>query len=93
MAVALVASLLTLFTVSLLWSEIFWKAPPQPLRVERPPARGWQRAALWGPVIALAALVVLLGLFAEPVFTVTLAAGEQLYNPAGYIEAVLGEAP
>lgn len=92
-AVALAASLLTLFTVSMLWSEIFWKAPAQPLRAERPPARGWERAALWGPVVALAALVVLLGLFAEPVFTVTLAAGEQLYDPAVYIEAVLGEAP
>jgi multicomponent Na+:H+ antiporter subunit D len=43
------------------------------------------------PVIGLALLTVVLGIGAEPVFTLASRAAEQLLNPDGYIVRVLGE--
>jgi multicomponent Na+:H+ antiporter subunit D len=42
------------------------------------------------PVALLAALTVLLGVFANPVLVLSQQAAEQLMNPGGYISAVLG---
>ena len=42
------------------------------------------------PVGALAALALLIGVFAEPLMQIMNTAGEQLMNPQGYIDAVLG---
>jgi multicomponent Na+:H+ antiporter subunit D len=47
---------------------------------------------LW-PVAALALLTVGIGLAAEPVYSLSTRAAEQLTNPAEYIRVVLGEAP
>jgi multicomponent Na+:H+ antiporter subunit D len=94
-AVALCTSILTLFTVTNIWAEAFWKAPPrsgaptnehdQPLHRQRAPR------VMLAPVIGLALLTVVLGIGAEPVFTLASCAAEQLLNPDGYIVRVLGE--
>jgi multicomponent Na+:H+ antiporter subunit D len=88
-AAALVVSLLTLFSMTKIWAEAFWKAPPAPnlTPVEITPAA---RAALYGPIVALAALCVVLGVFAEPFFALAMKAAGELLNPRAYIEAVLG---
>jgi multicomponent Na+:H+ antiporter subunit D len=91
--VSLVAGLLTLYSMIKIWNEAFWKpAPlgatgaafPEPtktIRALRP---------LLAPVVALAALTVLIGLFAGPVFTLAEAAALQLLDRQRYISAVLG---
>ena len=94
--VALVASFLTLFSMAQLWIEAFWKpAPP----VDGLPAR--PRAALAGreagrllvPIAILAAMIVLIGLGAGPMYGLALRSAEQLLLPADYIREIMGPAP
>jgi multicomponent Na+:H+ antiporter subunit D len=87
--VALGVSLLTLFSMIKIWTEAFWKraAPSHLIGTDPIP---------WGqliPIGLMAAAVLLIGLGAGPIFDLTLTAGEQLMNPAGYIETVLGGMP
>jgi multicomponent Na+:H+ antiporter subunit D len=83
-AAALGVSLLTLFSMTKIWGETFWKTSPVPL-----PAPRRQPAALILPIAALALITVVIGLAAEPLFTLAMRAAEQLLNPADYIQAVL----
>ena len=92
-AAALSVSLLTLFVVARLWSEIFWKPRPAALQPAASPARasgGTRAMFLWSPAIVLAGLIIALGVLAGPVFALATRAGQQLYDPAGYIRLVLG---
>lgn len=86
--VALSVSLLTLFSMLKIWTEVFWKPgaeTPSPV-VEQ----GKPLTALILPIALLAALTLILGFGAGPLFALALRAGEELMNPAGYIQAVLG---
>lgn len=90
-AAALIASLLTLFSMMKIWSEAFWKDKPNPAEPVRPPAalsNSWR----WNmvPLITLAILTVAIGLAAEPIFTLSTRAAEQLMDPTDYIQTVLG---
>jgi multicomponent Na+:H+ antiporter subunit D len=89
-AVSLAVSLLTLYSMMQLWHEAFWKpAPPSEDAPEAP--RGGESLRGWLlPAGALAAVTVVIGLGAGPIFALALRAGEQLMNPAEYIGAVLG---
>jgi multicomponent Na+:H+ antiporter subunit D len=84
-AVALGVSLLTLYSMTKLWNEAFWKAPPEP--GTSVPAVPW---TMLGPVAALAAVTVAVGLGAGPVFELASRAAAQLADPSQYIRAVLG---
>ena len=87
---ALVVSLLTLYSMTKIWSEAFWKpAPPRsadPTVNSVPLALGWMLA----PSIALAMVTVAIGFYAEPVFALANSTAEQLLDPSQYIQAVLG---
>jgi multicomponent Na+:H+ antiporter subunit D len=90
-AAALLTSLLTLLSMTRIWSEAFWKDRPEAGSLERDPVHPltpWLLHLL--PVAALAVLAVLIGLVAEPLFDLSTRAAEQLLNPAGYVETVLG---
>jgi multicomponent Na+:H+ antiporter subunit D len=86
-ATALVVGLLTLFSMTKIWAEVFWKAAPEsePDRLNPPLAR---LPLLILPVVALAAITVVIGLFSEPFFVLASRAAEQLLDPTDYIEAV-----
>lgn len=86
-AVALAVSLLTLYSMTKLWNEAFWKEPPPAARPATPARLSW---TLVGPVAALAAITVAVGLGAGPVFDLASRAGAQLADPGQYVEAVLG---
>jgi multicomponent Na+:H+ antiporter subunit D len=92
-AVALGVSLLTLFSMTKIWGEAFWKPAPQPAAVI---AEGGG-SQVWGPwplqvlpIAALAALNVLLGVWGESFLALSHAAARQLIDPREYIHAVLG---
>ena len=87
---ALVASLLTLFSMTRIWDEVFWKADPQPTNAPPQSPGLRQMALLIVPIIILAALTVTIGLWAEPIFTLSTRAAEQLLDPTDYINTVLG---
>jgi multicomponent Na+:H+ antiporter subunit D len=93
-AVALGVGLLTLFSMTKIWAEAFWKpadGPPAGPCSRPPEARGW--AWQLAPIAALALVTVALGLIGQPMFALAGRAAEQLLDPAGYIEAVLGGRP
>jgi multicomponent Na+:H+ antiporter subunit D len=90
-AAALLTSLLTLLSMTRIWSEAFWKErPASSSSVGDPvyPFNAWLLRLL--PVAALAAFVVIIGLLAEPLFDLSTRAAEQLLNPTGYVATVLG---
>jgi multicomponent Na+:H+ antiporter subunit D len=88
-AVSLVVSLLTVFSMTKIWAEAFWKAEPgsdTPQAVANPPLRNFMGLVL--PIAALALITIIIGLFAQPFFILATRAAEQLLNPIEYIQAV-----
>lgn len=93
-AVALAVGLLTLFAVTKLWAEAFWKPAPEDAAASAGPRPAAGRLGpLLVPAGALAAVTVAVGLGAEPVFALAQAAAEQLLDRDGYVRAVLGGPP
>jgi multicomponent Na+:H+ antiporter subunit D len=92
-ATALVASILTLLTVTRIWSEVFWKDAPadvEPVLM----SGGWASPAVArAPIVALVVLIVTLGLAAGPVVDLARQAANQLSEPARYVDTVLGGRP
>lgn len=93
-AISLAVGLLTLFSMTKIWAEAFWKQPPEALVTTESAVRS---AALHAsdpflilPIVSLAVTTLLIGLAAEPVYLLARQAAEQLMNPAEYIGAVLG---
>ena len=89
--IALGVSILTLFSMLKLWEEAFWKPAPQDSGVKPAPDVSLQKWLI--PIVCLAAITVLIGLGAGPMFRFALQAGEQLMNPSMYIQAVMGGVP
>jgi multicomponent Na+:H+ antiporter subunit D len=83
---ALAVGLLTLYSMTKIWNEAFWKEPPGGSAVAAVPVP-W---TLLGPVAALAAITVAVGLGAGPVFDLASRAAAQLADPGAYVRAVLG---
>ncbi|MBN8430076.1 Na+/H+ antiporter subunit D [Microbulbifer salipaludis] len=96
-AIALVTGALTLFSMSKIWSEAFWKPHPQSTENTDassglnalPRAERFQRMA---PAIVLVAITLALGLFPQPLVEFSQAAADELLDPSGYIRAVLSPA-
>jgi multicomponent Na+:H+ antiporter subunit D len=92
-ATALGVSALTLFSMTKIWAEVFWKkngatadnyAPglaPRPRRVT---------LSMLAPTLLLVTLNVVIGMLAEPFFAIAARAAQQLLNREEYIRAVLG---
>lgn len=88
-AVALGVGLLTLFSMTKIWGEAFWK--PQEAARAVPASGGWAGIIL--PIAGLALVTVALGLAGQPLFALADRAAAQLLDPAAYIAAVLGGRP
>ena len=86
-AAALGVSLLTLFSMTKIWAEAFWKPLPDGTAVNAP---GGGMALMLGAIVTLAVLAVVMGVAAGPFFELAQQAGDQLTNPEPYIRAVLG---
>ncbi len=90
-AVALVVGLFTLYSMTKIWNEAFWKKASHSVNASSlRPAEKW---ALFVPVVGLALFTVALGLAPGYFFTFAEQAAAQLLNPAEYIEAVTGRSP
>ncbi|HSJ48048.1 MAG TPA: monovalent cation/H+ antiporter subunit D [Gammaproteobacteria bacterium] len=84
-AIVLGSGLLALITLSRAGSQLFWST------LEITPVAPRADRLRLASVVLLLASAPLLSLFAEPVHRYTQATAAQLYAPAGYIHAVLGE--
>lgn len=91
--VALAVGLLTLFSMTKIWSEVFWKKRPVTDELESGHNNNDRKSLipLIIPVIMLATITLIIGFYPEPVFSLATKASEQLLNPDIYINSVLGE--
>lgn len=92
-ATALLVSILTLFSMSKIWAEAFWKERPAETRRDHPSLPAWRRLQLFAPTLALVLVTVMMGVAAEPFFQLALSAARQLLDPASYIDVVLRARP
>ncbi len=87
MAAAIFTSAFTLYSMIKIWVEVFWKDHPdqnRDLQINIDAKR-------LVPISLLALITVILGLGGGYFFDICLRTGEQLLNPTGYIQAVLGK--
>ncbi|WP_087026432.1 proton-conducting transporter membrane subunit [Thaumasiovibrio subtropicus] len=89
-ATALLVGLLTVFSMTKIWNEAFWKAAPEEPTETLTHS---ERVLYIVPMVVLAALTVTIGLAAEPFYQVAVESAEQLLDPTPYIQAVLGVTP
>ena len=85
--VALGTGVLTLFSMTKIWAEAFWKDAPEDANTTD------NRTGLWPmliPCVAFMCITIGLGIWGGHVFAYAERAAEQLLNPREYIEAVLG---
>jgi len=88
--VCLAVSLMTLYSMTKVWNEVFWKDAPRPaVEDERLSVSPW----IWLPTAGMVLLSLSVGLFAEPLLAIADQAAVQLADPSIYIQAVLGGAP
>lgn len=94
-AVSLLVGLLTLFSMTKIWSEVFWKeaADRKGHQETADPPGGGSLVAFVAPIIFLVTVTILIGLLPGPMFSLAARAAEQLLNPDEYIRAVLGAHP
>jgi multicomponent Na+:H+ antiporter subunit D len=88
-AVALAVSVLTLYSMTKIWNEAFWKDAPGPAPEG---AATSVPLLLLAPIVGLATLTLAIGFGAGPVFDLAARAAAQLADPSAYVTAVLGEA-
>jgi multicomponent Na+:H+ antiporter subunit D len=94
-AVMLAVGLLTVYSMTKIWTQAFWKPAPPPA-LAAPAAEGGRTAATPGqmallaaPSIALAAITLGIGLWPEPLLAIAGRAAAGLAEPAPYVRAVL----
>ncbi|PMR70012.1 Na+/H+ antiporter subunit D [Halomonas heilongjiangensis] len=98
-AIALAVGLMTLYSMVKIWHEVFWKALPEDNLVPEVEMVAGDdsrmvKPSLWLmylPVGWLALCAVLIGIYAQPLMEIMAIIGDQLTNPRGYIEAVMGQ--
>ena len=88
--VALVVGLLTIYSMTKIWAEAFWKAHPEGISPELARIDTPTRRALLLPIAGLAALTLIIGFFPEPFVIFAETAAAQLLDPTLYISTVLG---
>ncbi len=92
--VALFVGLLTLFSMTKIWNEAFWKDDPRGseniLVNSFSDVTLSRKVLMLSPIIILALITIVIGFNAEPFFNIANNAAAQLLNPNDYITKVLG---
>ena len=88
---ALLVGLLTIYSMTKIWGEAFWKPHPEGASALEGSPIPW---SVWVAVGGLAILTIIIGLFPAPFYQFAQMSADQLIDPSTYIRAVLGvEAP
>lgn len=87
--VAILVSLLTLYSMTKIWNEVFWKDDPKGIDKNITDSyvttKPFKKIIMILPIILLAAITVIIGLFPESFFELANKASLQLTNPSEYI--------
>jgi multicomponent Na+:H+ antiporter subunit D len=88
--VAAAVGLLTVYSMTKIWAEAFWKPAP---KTNDTPQTAIRSLPFWmvAPIAALTILTIVIGLGAEIVFQYAMQAAEELSHPQYYVTAVLGK--
>ncbi|WP_299822151.1 proton-conducting transporter membrane subunit [uncultured Pontibacter sp.] len=84
---SLCVSLVTLFSMTKIWNEVFWK--PRPRQLKQQPVVTGKSYIMYLSIIYLLVFILLLGVSAEPVIQMAKLSADQLFNSEIYIDAVL----
>jgi multicomponent Na+:H+ antiporter subunit D len=87
-AVALLVGVLTLLVVAQIWSRAFWSPAREEGLVSTDTLL--QRSVLQAPIVVLAAVLFIVGCYAQPLFDLAHQAAVNLTDTTPYIQAVLG---
>lgn len=87
-AVALMVSILTLYSMIKIWHEVFWKAVPDKQDKDIVVKTDKKRVMMLSAGI-LTTLVILIGIFAEPLYQISENAASILTTPSTYVQSVL----
>lgn len=90
-AAVLGVGLLTLYSMSKIWIQGFWKPPPATMAAEPAPLSKGDLVVLYGPILVIGGIIIVMGVWAEPFIVAGGRAAADLLDPARYLEAVLGE--
>lgn len=90
--VALLVGLLTVYSMTKIWGEAFWKPHPDGTEPTLNSLPAKTRAALLLPVAGMASLTLIIGFFPDPFVWFAETTAAQLLDPGAYIDAVLGDA-
>ena len=88
--VALLVGLLTIFSMTKIWAEAFWKPHPDDTEPALATLPLVDRRQLLLPIGSLAVMTLVIGFFPEAFVTFAKVAADQLLNPVAYTTAVLG---
>ncbi|MBW3626966.1 MAG: Na+/H+ antiporter subunit D, partial [Actinobacteria bacterium] len=90
-AISLLVSLLTLFSMTKIWAGVFWGAPEEapPLEAAAGDGRLSSPALMVAPTAALVVLSLVIAVAAAPLWDLSERAAATLVDPAPYVEAVL----
>jgi len=91
--IALFVGVLTLYSMTKIWAEAFWKPDPA-----AGPEAGGEKVKkipvmMWVPIAIMAAATLSIGFYPEWLLSVANRAGEELMDPARYIQAVMEVRP
>jgi multicomponent Na+:H+ antiporter subunit D len=91
-SVSLAVGLLTMFSMTKIWAEGFWKkAPSEPPALFEEKRRSPLTRYMLVPAFIFATLSAGIGVGAGPAFELVSRAGDELAAPSAYLTAVLGE--
>lgn len=91
--IALGVGLLTIYSMTKIWSQAFWQPHPAGTAPKLEALAPGHRAALLIPIAVLATLTLLLGVMPEPFVQIASRTAAQLLDPTDYINRVLGVQP
>ena len=84
----LVSGFLTTIALGRVFLLAFWRDAPQVTRLGDATDFGWQRLAIYAPLIALAVPIVVLGIFPEQFIRIADLAAAGLIDSAAYVRSV-----
>ena len=92
LAIAVVVSLLTLFSMTKIWIGAFWAPAEGRIETASPASGPTVPGLMIAPTVVLVMATVVIGMMAGPISDLAARAAADLLNPAAYLEAV-GVAP
>ncbi|MDO5646630.1 Na+/H+ antiporter subunit D [Paracoccus sp. (in: a-proteobacteria)] len=90
---SLAVGLLTIYSMTKIWGAAFWPDHPDGIKPRLSDLPMFDRIALMAPIVGLAMLTCIIGLFPEPFVQFAERAAAQLLDPTDYVTTVLGVQP